>query len=442
MTAREAALRALIKNRQYKSPIEKALNSLITNADIPVLETALATQILNGVVQNRQLCDHYAAYYSSIKLNKLEPQVLDILRLSIYQIVFLTKIPNSAAVNEAVALAKKFSNLRAAGYINAVLRRIVYAAESNALPEITGSITQRLSTGYSHPEWLVKEILSILGEQGTMEFLAANNSADTPVTVQVNTLITSTDEVQTILNAEGVNAVRHDWLDDCLELRSAGNILRLTAYKKGYIYVQDVAARLAVIAANPGKDDHVIDGCAAPGGKSYTAAIMMRGTGRISAWDISEDKIKHVENTARRLNIKSLSTKSKDARIPSERHESLADVVIADVPCSGFGVIRKKPDIRYKTSDEISSLPELQKSILFSLSSYVATGGTLLYSTCTVLRQENEDVIEWFLRSNRDFEMDGFSLPMIGDVKSGMITLWPHVHETDGFFICKLKKHR
>ena len=439
-SAREVAFKALGLYRRDNAWSELALSGLLRSADLPRLEAALATQILGGVLQNMALCDYYAAYFSSIDLRKLEPRVLDILRLSIYQIVFLTKVPNSAAVNEAVALAKKYSNQRASGFVNALLRKIASAAEGGALPEIAGDPIHRLSIKYSHPDWLVREFCNILGRKGAEALLAANNAGGTPVTVQVNTLHTDLYKVLRLLENDGVDAMRHEWLDDCIEIRGMGNITRLEAFEVGYIYVQDAAARLAVIAAGPKEGDFVIDGCAAPGGKSFAAAIAMKGSGRIAAFDINAAKLRHIESGAKRLGIGIIEAINKDALTRSDEFKDAADVVFADVPCSGFGVIRKKPEIRYKTSQEIAGLPEIQGKILSALSDYVAPGGTLLYSTCSVLRYENEGVVKRFLEGNGSFAPEGFTLPNTGYIKSGMVTLWPHIHGSDGFFICKLRR--
>lgn len=464
MTAREATLQALIEYRRNNLRPDLALSR--HTAGMPERETGLAMRLFNGVLQNAALCDWYAALFSTIELKKLEPRVLDILRLSIYQIVFLTKIPHSAAVNEGVLLAKKKANPRAAGYVNAVLRKVADAAASGKLPEVAGENGfQRLSIKYSHPERLVRDFCKTLGMEGCEAFLAANNDADIPVTVQVNTILTSAKEALSMLKADGVEAVRHERLDNCIELYGAGSIGRLPAYKKGYIYVQDAAARLSVMAAGPRPGDFVIDGCAAPGGKSFAAAIQMENNGRIEAFDVSPEKLRFITDGAARLGIGIITVHAKEVggsygasrgssgegntHTGASRDSSgegdddfsgRADVVIADVPCSGFGAIRKKPEIRYKRESDIAGLPEVQKRILSGLSSYVKPGGTLLYSTCTVLRSENEDIVEWFLRENSEFSAESFSIPIFGTAPGGMVTLLPHIHGTDGFFICRMRR--
>ena len=437
--AREVALKALGVYRRNTAWSDLTLSGLITSSGMSELDAALTTALVNGVLQNMALCDYYAANFSSIELKKLEPRVLDVLRMSIYQLVFLTKTPHSAAVNEGVALAKKYSNSRAAGYVNAVLRKVAKAAEDGELPEINGDPLQKLSVTYSHPQWLVGQLIEVLGLDGTEALLKLNNSGATPITAQVNTLVTNVDETLYSLKSEGVDAEKHEWLDNCIFLRGAGNITRLDAFKKGFFYVQDVASRLAIIAADPKKSDFLIDGCAAPGGKTFACAIAMQNSGRIAAFDLHTARLRHLENGAKRLGINIIGVAKKDSSTPSEEFAGTADVVIADVPCSGFGVIHKKPDIRYKSEQETAGLPAVQKRILSSLSSYVSPGGTLMYNTCTVLKRENESVIEWFLSENGQFKPESFTLPGIGEVNSGMLTLWPHIHGTDGFFMCKLR---
>jgi 16S rRNA (cytosine967-C5)-methyltransferase len=440
VSAREAAFKVLGEYRRKKTWPEQALVDVIGRYGLSTPDASLAAQIVYGVLQNMALCDYYTACFSSVGLKKIEPRVLDVLRLSIYQIAFLTRVPRSAAVNEGVGLVRKFSNPQAAGFVNAVLRKASDAAASGKLPDVGGDTLRRLSVMYSHPEWLVSEFLDELGQKGAEALLRANNAPDTPVTVQVNTQLATADEALSALRSDGVEAIRHEWLADCLELRGAGSITRLEAFMKGYIYVQDAAARLAVTAAGLKKGDIVIDGCAAPGGKSFAAAIMMGNSGRVFSLDKNPEKLARIKGGAKRMGLGIIEATANDAAAPLGEHIGIADAVLADVPCSGFGVIRKKPEIRYKPKQELVSLAGIQGGILSGLSACVKPGGVLLYSTCTILRRENEGVVEQFLRENRSFEPEGFSLPGAGSAPNGMMTLWPHKNRTDGFFICKLRK--
>lgn len=439
INARAATLKALTKVRRSGAFSDAALNSVLLKEKLDERDAALTARIFYGVVQNLALCDFYIDSFSSFKTQKMEPQVLDILRLSVYQLVFLSKIPVNAAVHEGVELAKKHANPRASGLVNAILRKI--AAQLDQLPIVTATtVVERLSIQYSHPAWLVETFICQLGEEGAEALLEANNK-EAAMTVKVNTLKTDTQTVIASLQAEQVEAVVHPWLDNCLELRNAHHIERLSAFSDGTIYVQDPAASLSVIAAAPKPGMFIIDGCAAPGGKSFAAAIAQMDSGRILSCDINEKKLDRVQEGANRLGIKAIDARVMDALEENSELFESADIVLADVPCSGFGVVRKKPEIRYKAEKEIVQLPELQLRIIDNLSKYVKPGGILLYSTCTLLQRENEDLIQIFLETHKDFSPESFTVPgPVGKVASGMLTLWPQIHGTDGFFICRLRR--
>ena len=439
MTAREAVFKALGAFRREGALPDNGFGLPVDGTGADARETALAMRIFNGVLQNMAYCDFVISFYSSIELKKLHPSILDILRLSVYQIIFLDRVPNNAAVNEGVLMAKKHSNGRAAGFVNAVLRKVADEASLDNLPEvIRGDKCIYLAIKYSHPEWLVREFCARLGFDGAEKLLLVNNSQNTPITAQVNTLRAETGLVLSSLAADGVDVSEHRWLSDCILMRRFGAVERLESFISGHIYIQDAASRLAVIAADPKPGDNVIDGCAAPGGKSIAAAIMMKDLGSILACDISIPRLERIKESVSRLKINSISASARDALDLDPSLIDTADVLFADVPCSGFGIIRRKPDVRYKEQKSIASLPDTQRKILFNLSAYVKPGGTLLYSTCTLSECENEEVVDVFLNENRSFSLARFDLPGIGEVPSGKITLWPHIHETDGFFICKM----
>jgi 16S rRNA (cytosine967-C5)-methyltransferase len=444
VSAREAALKALGKYRRDGVRTESALDAVLGKESLDARDAALCARIFYGVVQNMALLDFYLNNFSTVKITKMEPQVLDILRLSVYQLVFMTKIPVNAAVSEGVTLAKKHANPRAAGLVNAVLRKIGSNRES--LPEpLGGDICEILSVKYSHPLWLVRAYYERLGQEGLEALLKADN-ADAPVTLMVNTLKADTDSVLGALHNEGVEAGLHPWVKDCIVLSGARGLSQLGVFREGLVYVQDAAAAMAVDAAALKPGMFVIDGCAAPGGKSFAAAIRMRNTGRILSCDLQERKLSSIDEGAARLGLTIISTRAMDAQAPDESLLGQADAVIADVPCSGFGVIRKKPEIRYKREADLEDLPALQLKIAGNLSRYVRPGGILLYATCTLLRRENEDVIGKFLSEHPEFEMEPFELSgLAGRTESGIaapgfVTLWPHLHGTDGFFICRLRR--
>lgn len=434
-TARGAALAVLEKCRRNAAWSDSALDAEIKRQALDSRDAALASRLCYGVLQNTALCDFCIDAVSSVKSKKLEPKVLDILRLSVFQLLFLDKIPASAAVNEGVKLCKASGFSRASGLVNAVLRRV--AEGGGDLPEIPGRGTAAyLVTRYSHPEWLVDELIDMLGYDEAEALLKINNEA-APVTAQVNTL--KTDVESALAELPGVASPCRRFAD-CIEF-NGGSPEGVPAFGEGRLYVQDMAARLAVTAAAPVPGMRVLDACAAPGGKSFAAAIMMGNRGSILSCDIHEKKLGQILRGASRLGIDIIETKTMDARSPDEQLYGGFDLVIADAPCSGLGVIRKKPEIRYKNPAALAGLPAIQFDILSGISRCVAPGGLLLYSTCTFRRVENEDVVSAFVDKNSDFTPESFWLPgEIGAVNDGMITLWPHIHGTDGFFICRLRR--
>ena len=438
-SAREAALSVLERCRRNQAFSDALLGSTMQSAGLNSKDSALCTRLCYGVLQNMLLCDFYIDHFAA-NANKLEPKVRDILRLSVYQILFMDKIPSHAAVSEGVDLCKKSGFARASGLVNAVLRKI--SDNKDKLPEIPNTdINVYLSIKYSTPIELVRQFTSDFGTEFAEGMLKANNEAS-PLTIQVNTLKTSSTELQALLEAKGMFVMPHELLPDCFDVFGAGDISSLEEHIKGLFYVQDAAARLSVFAADPKFCDTVLDACGAPGGKSFACAILMKNSGRIYSNDIHENKLNRVKEGATRLGIDIISTMVMDASKPDKSLTASCDLVIADVPCSGLGVIRKKPDIRYKALSEIEKLPQTQLNILNGLATCVKPGGVLLYSTCTVLEQENGGVIDRFLQEHEEYSTEDFVLPSpIGKVESGRLSLYPNIHHTDGFFICKLRKH-
>lgn len=433
-TAREIALECLLAGEKQGAWSDGYLKNAIRQAGLTGRDAGLCTRLVYGVLQNQMLLDWHIDRRSSVPAEKMEPAVRGSLRLGLYQLLFLDRMPVHAAVNESVALAKaKSRNPRAAGLVNAVLRAVERERNGN-LPQ-----PKELSIRYSHPEWLVKEFSCILPANELEAALAADN-APVPTVAQVNTLKISTDALAAELTAAGVSVTPHPWLPDCLELTETGNLEELAAFREGKFYIQDAAARLTALAADPKPGMRILDACAAPGGKSFAAAIAMEGKGEVRSNDIHPHKKRLIEAGAARLGLSNIKAGIMDAREFDPALEESFDLVIADVPCSGLGIIRKKPDIRYKAPEPLKGLPQVQKAILETVSRYVKPGGVLLYSTCTLLRRENEEVVNQFLAGHGDYALEGFTLPgPIGRVE-GMATLWPHRCGTDGFFFAKLQK--
>lgn len=434
-TARQAALENLERFRRDGAWSGSGIDSAIKKYGLDGREAALTARLCLGVLQNSSLCDYYIGCYCR---SKLEPKVRDILRLGIYQLLFMDKIPARAAVSESVALCKSCGYGRAAGLVNAVLRRI--AENRDNLPEIPGQGTAKyLSIRYSHPEWLVQYVMEKKGYPFAQAFFAANNRP-AGLTIQVNCLRAGIEDYTRALTRAGIPFREVPGLPGCLELEG-GSAVSLPGFDQGLFYVQDRAARTAVEIAAPRPGMQVLDACACPGGKSFAAAIAMEDQGSILSCDIHEKKLRLVRSGAERLGISIISTCPRDARQPDPAMQRRFDLVIADVPCSGLGVIGKKPEIRDKSRESLEGLPAIQREILRNLADFVRPGGTLLYSTCTILEEENQDVVRSFLSEHEDFMLEGFQTAGI-DCPEGMYTFWPNIDGTDGFFAARLIRKR
>ena len=435
MGARETALNALIACRKENAWSNGVLKEYIQRDRLDSRDAGLATRLCYGVLQNRQKLDFYLKQLLTGKLKDLHPVIRDILHLGLYQIYELDKIPDSAAVNESVTLAKKYNkNPKAASLVNGVLRNAVRT--NGQLKEPTSYADK-----YSHPDELISLLKANL-PKGKLESMLIANNASPETVVQVNTLRIPTAKLVERLQQEGVSAKPHGWMTDCLVLSGTGNLEKLPSFQEGLYYVQDPAAKLSVLCAKlPKEDIKMLDCCSAPGGKSFAAAIAMEGKGQITSCDVHAHKTGLIENGAARLGLNNITARQQDATVNVPEWVDNMDVVIADVPCSGLGIIRKKPDIRYKNLEEMKDLPALQLAILENQASYVKKGGVLLYSTCTVLKAENENIVEKFLATHKDFYVEPLDLPEVFPKnETGMLTLIPGDYDTDGFFICRLRR--
>ncbi|MBQ6999669.1 MAG: 16S rRNA (cytosine(967)-C(5))-methyltransferase RsmB [Oscillospiraceae bacterium] len=435
MGARETALNALMACRKDGAWSNGVLKDYIHRDRLDSRDAALATRLCYGVLQNRQKLDFYLKQLLTGKLSNLHPVVRDVLHLGLYQIYELDKIPDSAAVNESVTLTKKYcKNPKAGGLVNGVLRSAV---------RTKGTLQEPVSYAdrYSHPDELISLLKANL-PKGKLEPMLIANNASPQTVVQVNTLRITAEELANRLEREHVAAQPHGWMEDCLVLSGTGNLEKLPSFQEGLFYVQDPAAKLSVRCARlPKEDIRVLDCCSAPGGKSFAASIAMGGRGQITSCDVHAHKTGLIENGAARLGLTNITVRQQDATVRVAEWENAMDVVIADVPCSGLGIIRKKPDIRYKNLAELKELPALQLRILENQAAYVKKGGVLLYSTCTVLKAENEEIVKAFLAKHDDFYTEPLDLPEVFPKnETGMLTLIPGDYDTDGFFICRLRR--
>lgn len=437
MGARETALNVLIACRKEDGWSNGVLKNYINRDRLDRREAALATRLCYGVLQNREKLDFYLRQLLTGKLKQLHPAVRDILHLGLYQIYEMDKIPDSAAVNESVVLAKKYCRKQrsASGLVNGVLRNAV---------RTRGQLTEpkSLEDQYSHPWELIRLLRDYVGRDRIESMLRANNEAPKTV-VQTNTLRISTEALHSLLEQEGVAVRPHMWMENCLVVSGTGSLEQLKSFQDGLFYVQDAAAKLSVLCAQlPSRPDmQVLDCCSSPGGKTFAAAIAMGGQGTIHSCDVHAHKTGLIANGAERLRLENIHVYQQDATQFHPQWASKMDAVIADVPCSGYGIIRKKPDIRYKSLEKMKELPKLQRQILQNQAKYVKPGGVLMYSTCTLVRAENEGVVEAFLEDNPDFTLEPLPLPpQFPKNESGMLALVPGEYDTDGFFICRLRR--
>ncbi len=431
--ARAAALTALERCEKSGAWSGAVLDAAIRDRELDARDAALASRLCLGVLQNAGYLDYYLDRLLSVKP---ESTVRSILRLGAYQLLFLDKVPDHAAVSETVSLCRDFGRDRAAGLVNAVLRRL--SAEKDALPPIPGAGTASyLSLRWSHPLWLAERLIGELGYAFTEGFFRSNNEA-APLCIQVNRLRVSPEDYIRALERAEIPYRSFPALPGCLELEG-GRVTELPGYKEGLFYVQDRAARCAVEAAGVRPGMRILDACAAPGGKSFAALLAAGGDCSLTACDIHEKKLRLIREGAERLGLRGIETRAADARRFEPGWESAFDLVLADVPCSGLGVIRKHPEIRRKSAEELARLPEIQAEILDNLSRYVKPGGLLLYSTCTVLRPENREQIARFLQRHPGYRSEEFR---IGDLCSegGCYEFWPQQDGTDGFFAAKLRR--
>ena len=413
MNARETALFALQKVNLGDGYSNIVLDEALTKSELTVQDKAFATALFYGVLERKITLDYCIDKFLQ-KKSKLPQITREILRIGAYQILFMDRVPDSAAINEAVEGIKKTKDARNSGLINAILRKI--ANDKFDLLYIQGDGPEIMSIKYSVPLWFVHNMTADYGKEKAEEFFKASLEVP-PVYVRVNTLKTTPEELKTALGAEETN------LDGALKLPKIGAVQENEHFVKGEFFVEDLASQICVKELGALEGERVLDICAAPGGKSFSAAIGMQNKGEIIACDLHEHRLRLIREGAKRLGIDIIKTLQNDGSkdLPSGEF----DRVLCDVPCSGFGIIRRKPDIKYKNPDDLKALPPLQLAILSNAAKAVKKGGTLIYSTCTVRKSENEKVVDRFLKANSDFSCEK------------MQTLFPQDGGTDGFFMAR-----
>lgn len=434
-SARQTAFEILLKMHRNGAYSNLELDSALRASELDKRDTALVSALVYGVLERLITIDYNIEKHLTGKLKKLKPEVLVILRIGAYQILFSDKIPVSAAVNESVKLAKSNRCAFAAGLCNAVLRAV--SKDGLLLPDESDK-NRYLSVKYSFPVWLCELWQKAYGEENAEKIMAS--AADkSPVTIRVNTLKTNSETLTEILEGEGVTVTKAEQCENALEISGTGSIESLKSFKDGLFHVQGIASQLCVKALNAQKGMTVFDVCSAPGGKTFTAAEYMENEGDIKAFDIYEHRAKLVEKGSKKLGIDIIKAGVADAQIYNEALGQ-ADRVLCDVPCSGLGIVCRKPEIRYKDEKSIDNLPDLQYRILECSAKYVKSKGKIIYSTCTLNPSENGDVCKRFLENHHEFRavkpLDGIEYTD----NSGFLTLMPHIHGCDGFFIAAFER--
>ncbi len=437
------ALKTLMSAEKQGKYINLASDASIKGAKLSEEDTALFTSLVYGVTERKITLDYIISQMSTNGLRHIEPRVLGILRLGLYQIIYLDKIPSHAAVNETVALCK---NKGESSFVNAILRNYIrYGASRVKFPDREAEPIRYLSVLYSVPEWICTSLQKDYGFNNAEGILSAFSVKAPNATLRTNTLKTDRETLLSDILNSSVKAKKTAYSKSGIKLGEGAKITSLCGFDKGEFFVQDEASGICVEVLSPKPHNTVIDTCACPGSKSFGAAIEMQNKGKIYSLDLHKNKLSLIESSAVRLGISIIEAKECNAKTPKEELFGKAERVICDVPCSGLGVMAKKPDIRYKKEEDVKELSALGKEILSQSAKYLKAGGVLVYSTCTLRKEENEDVVNAFLASHPEFSLVPFEIKSesekLPSIKSdGMLTLFPHIHKTDGFFIALFER--
>lgn len=443
--AREVALKALYKIEKEGAFSNIALDEVLeyNRQNLSEKDVGLISEIVYGVITWKLTLDEIVKKYSNIKLKKISVWILNILRMGIYQIIFLDKIPKSAAVNESVNLAKRYGHKSSSNFVNAVLRKID-TKDYEELFNIENDV-ERISKTTSMPIWIIEELLKEKNIEEVEEICKSSNQRP-KISIRVNRLKITEDELKSKLEERNIK-FEDGILNDFLVIDKVKNIENMDLFKQGFFTIQDEAAGLIPIVLEVHENDVVLDACSAPGGKTTYMAEIMKNKGEIEAWDIYEHRLNLVNQNAKRLGVNIINTQIGDATIYNEKYNEKFDKILLDVPCLGIGVLKRKPDIKWKKSrEDIKEIRKVQLQILQNCSKYLKKGGELVYSTCSILKEENDEVIKQFLLENKDFLIQRINLN--GEkyfekfIKEDKFLQVYQNEKTDGFFICKLLKNK
>lgn len=441
MKAREIAYKVLLDIEKNKNYSNMAINKHFKDVKMSNQDRGLATEIIYGVIENKYYIDYMIDKLSKVKTNKMEIYVKTLLRMGIYQIMFLNSISDYAAVNETVNLAKK-KNSKVSGFINGILRNVIRQKEEIGKVKTKDDVDY-LSIKYSYDKWMIRNWMIHFGKEFTEELLEANNERPN-IYLRTNTLKITRDELIKKLEKQNIKAEKVNVVEEAIKVEHLKDIENNSLYKEGLFTVQDVSSMLVGKVMNPKENSLVLDVCSAPGGKTTHMATLMNNTGQVVSRDIYDHKLKLIKAASKRLGLTNVDVEEFDGMKLDRESIAKFDYVLADVPCSGLGIIRRKPEIKYKEKEEFRQLPPIQKKILENASKYVKVGGTLIYSTCTIQDSENIDVVNEFLQKNKNFELVPIKEVNVDleNQEKGYMKIYPNVHDMDGFFISKLIRVR
>ncbi|MBQ2973419.1 MAG: 16S rRNA (cytosine(967)-C(5))-methyltransferase RsmB [Clostridia bacterium] len=438
-SARQVAFEALLKVHRDGAYSNLAVDSLLKeNSGLDERDKAFVCNLVYGTLDRLMLIDYNLGLYLNQPVRKLKPELHTILRMGTYQLLFMDKVPSRAAVNESVNLAKVNKSSFAASLVNAVLRRV--SDNGLRLPEGDEKDPSFLSIKYSCPEWILSLWIDAYGFENAVAL--AEKALEAPnVVIRANTTKISADELIWKLAEEGVISEKTTVAKDALILSNTGSVEEFEAYKEGLFHAQDIASQICCMALDPKPGETVFDMCSAPGGKAFTIAETMENKGIVRAFDVYQSRVELIKGGAERLGLENVFSYLSDASIFNENY-GFADRILCDVPCSGLGIIRRKPEIRFKSRNDIDNLPELQYRILCNSVKYLKDGGRIVYSTCTLNPKENSEVCDRFLAEHPEFSAVEImpDLPRYSD-NDKYLTLMPHIHSTDGFFVAAFCKN-
>jgi len=407
-------------------------------------ERAFITRVTEGTLERMIEIDYIINSFSKVKVNKMKPVIRNIIRSAVYQLKYMDSVPNSAVCNEAVKLATKRGFATLKGFVNGVLRNIERNLDTISYPD-EKNLTAYWSVKYSVPEWILEQWLGCYDET-TVEKMLQAFLMDKPLTIRWNSRVMTREELMQSFKRDGVTVQEHPYLPYAFTISGYDYLDDLEAFRQGGFYVQDISSMLVAEIANPKEGDYVIDVCAAPGGKALHVAELLNGTGHVEARDLTDYKVGLIEENISRTGLCNVEARRMDATQFDEASVGKADIVIADLPCSGLGVFGKKTDLKYKITENMQAeLAKLQREILEQVKQYVKVDGHLVYSTCTISKEENMENVRWFLETNKDYELvdilDCLCEELQGSVmEKGCLQLLPGVHKSDGFFIAKFRK--